>query len=65
MEDSGERAEGVLVLLLHGHDSRGGQTKFFLMPLGISKSVGEGRVAPESEPAYHAFCEAAFGDKKW
>jgi hypothetical protein len=47
-----------------GARQRGDLSKYALMPLGISRSVDEGRVNPEGKEAYHAFCEEVFGDKK-
>ena len=35
------------------------------MPLGMSHSVGEGRVNPESSEAYHSICQMALGDTKY
>jgi hypothetical protein len=47
-----------------GARQRGNLKNLFLMPLGVSRSVGEGRVNPESEQGYHAFCELAFGSAR-
>jgi hypothetical protein len=47
-----------------GARQRGNLATFALMPLGVSKSIGEGRVNPESSEAYHAFCKEVFGDQK-
>jgi hypothetical protein len=44
-----------------GARQRGDTGKLALIPLGISKSENEGRVNPESEPAYHTFCRRIFG----
>jgi hypothetical protein len=48
-----------------GARQRGSMQHLALMPLGISKSVGEPRVNPESSEAYHAFCAQAFGENKY
>jgi hypothetical protein len=59
--------EGQLVYRYYcyiGARQRGSTQHFALMPLGVSKSVGEGRVNPETTEAYHAFCKEVFGNKK-
>ena len=53
------------VSVRNGARQRGSMQHLALMPLGISKSVGEPRVNPESSEAYHAFCAQAFGENKY
>ena len=47
-----------------GARQRGDLTKFALLPVGVSTSEDEGRVKPESEEAYHAFCRHVFGSQR-
>lgn len=59
--------EGQLVYRYYcyiGARQRGSVQHLALMPLGISTSVGEGRVNLETTEAYHAFCKEVFGNKK-
>ena len=59
--------EGQLVYRYYcyiGARQRGSVQHFALMPLGVSKSVGEGRVNPETSDAYHAFLKQVFGNQK-
>lgn len=47
-----------------GARQRGSMKHFALAPCGISKSIGEGRLNPESEEAYHKFCQELFGEER-
>jgi hypothetical protein len=47
-----------------GARQRGSVDKLALMPLGVSRSVDEGRVNPEGPEAYHRFCKEVFGDQE-
>ncbi len=62
-----EEVDGELVYYYYcyiGMRQRGSTEHFALMPLGVSKSVGEGRVNPESSEAYHRFCQEVLGANK-
>ena len=56
--------DGHIVNCYIGMRQRGDLSKFFIMPLGMSHCVGEGRVNPESSEAYHSICQMALGDSK-
>ena len=45
-----------------GARQRGDVGKLFLLPLGVSRCEGEGRVTPETTEAYHKFCQKAFSE---
>ena len=47
-----------------GARQRGACDKLALLPLGVSRSVDEGRVNPESPEAYHHFTKEVFGHEK-
>ncbi|CAE8642611.1 unnamed protein product, partial [Polarella glacialis] len=47
-----------------GARQRGSIHYLALMPLGVSKSIGEGRVNPEGIEACHKFCGEVFGNRK-
>jgi hypothetical protein len=44
-----------------GARQRGSALHFAIAPAGISRSVDEGRVNPESSAQFHAFCRSVFG----
>lgn len=62
-EENGELAHFYYCYM--GLRQRGSMENFALMPLGVCKSVGEGRVSPETSEAYHVFCRQVLRDKKY
>lgn len=62
VNDSGEMVYKYYCYI--GARQRGAIHNFAIAPLGISQSVGEGRVNPEGSEAYHRFCSMVFKDKK-
>jgi len=47
-----------------GARRRGDASAFFMLPCGVSQSIGEGRVPPESSWMYHECSRLAFGGQK-